>query len=410
MSGTRVPSSRTSGSWRAWASAECEAIQAAGQWRGVRDFDADGPVGRLAPDGRRVVSFASNDYLGLTGHPQVLADARAALDRWGAGAGAARLIVGSRPVHSELEAEIAAWKGAEQALLLPTGFAANLAVLATFGTPDTVICSDQLNHASIIDGCRLARARVVVYPHRDTDALALLLRDAERAVVVSETVFSMDGDIAPVDELVRLCRRHGALLVLDEAHAVLGPDPDLAGVDALRIGTLSKALGALGGYVAGPTPLIELLRNRARSFIFTTASPPAVAAAALAALRIVRSVQGRSLRDRLRSLVDGLRLGHPSPIIPVIVGEADRALEASSALLDRGFLVPAIRPPTVPPGTSRLRVTVSAAHSERQVAALADALPEIRHGEPIVRSPKPRRVLRASHVACDRGGAPASDA
>jgi 8-amino-7-oxononanoate synthase len=372
-------------SWIAWAEAECDAIRAAGQWRTVRDFDAGGPVGRLAPSGRRVVSFASNDYLGLTGHPEVLAAARAALDRWGAGAGAARLIVGSRPVHSELEHELADWKDTDQALLFPTGFAANLAALSTFGGPDAVICSDELNHASIIDGCRLARARVEVYPHRDTDVLELLLRRSERAIVVSETVFSMDGDIAPVDELAHLCARHGALLVLDEAHAVLAPEADLAGADALRIGTLSKALGALGGYAAGPAPLIELLRNRARSFIFTTATPPAVAAAALAALRIVRSDEGRSLRDRLRALVEALRPRHPSPIIPVIVGEADRALERSAALLEEGFLVPAIRPPTVPHGTSRLRVTVSAAHTDRQVAALADALPELRNALPELR-------------------------
>jgi 8-amino-7-oxononanoate synthase len=363
--------------WRAWAEAECEAIREAGQWRTVRDFDAAGQVGRLA-GGRRAISFASNDYLGLTGHPRVLEAARGALERWGAGAGAARLIVGSRPVHSELEAELADWKRAEQALLFPTGFAANLAVLATFGGPGTVICSDQLNHASIIDGCRLARARVAVYPHRDTAALASLLRDAERAVVISETVFSMDGDLAPVDEVVRLCAEHGALLVLDEAHAVLGPDPELAGAEALRIGTLSKALGALGGYVAGPAPMIDLLRNRARSFIFTTASPPAVAAAALAALRVVRSAEGEELRERLRSHVEHLRPGHPSPILPVIVGEAKRALAVSSALLEKGFLVPAIRPPTVPPGSSRLRVTVSAAHSERQVAKLGEALAGIR--------------------------------
>ena len=366
-------------SWVAWADAECDAIQAAGQWRTVRDFDADGPAGRLAPSGRPVVSFASNDYLGLTRHPGVLAAARAALDRWGAGAGAARLIVGSRPVHSELEQELADWKDAEQALLFPTGFAANLAALSTFGGPDVVICSDELNHASIIDGSRLARARVEVYPHRDTHALESLLRRAERAIVVSETVFSMDGDIAPVDALARLCARHGALLVLDEAHAVLTPEGDLAGAETLRIGTLSKALGALGGYAAGPAPLIELLRNRARSFIFTTATPPSVAAAALAALRIVRSDEGRSLRARLHDLVEALRPGHPSPIIPVILGEADRALERSAALLDDGFLVPAIRPPTVPRGTSRLRVTVSAAHTDRQVAALADALPELRN-------------------------------
>jgi 8-amino-7-oxononanoate synthase len=363
--------------WREWAKAECEAIREAEQWRVIRDFDADGPEGRLAASGKRVVSFASNDYLGLAGHPQVRAAARAALDRWGVGAGAARLIVGSRPVHSELEAELASWKGAERALLFPTGFAANLAVLATFGGPEALICSDQLNHASIIDGCRLARARAAVYPHRDLDALAALLRDAPRALVVSETVFSMDGDLAPVEELVTLCAGHGALLVIDEAHAVLGPHPELAGVEALRVGTLSKTLGALGGYVAGPGPLIELLRNRARSFIFTTATPPAVAAAALAALRIVRSAEGEALRERLRGHIERLAPGHPSAILPVIVGAAEGALAASATLLEKGFLVPAIRPPTVPPGSSRLRVTVSAAHTDDQVAGLVAALAEI---------------------------------
>jgi 7-keto-8-aminopelargonate synthetase-like enzyme len=177
--------------WRSWAEAEAEAIREAGQWRAVRDFDARGPAGSLGPDGREVVAFASNDYLGLTTHPEVITAAQDALERWGAGAGAARLIVGSRPVHSELERELAAWKRCEDALLFPTGFAANLAVLATFGVEDSIVCSDQLNHASIVDGCRLARARTRVYPHRDVDALEAHLRDAGRAIVVSETVFSM---------------------------------------------------------------------------------------------------------------------------------------------------------------------------------------------------------------------------
>jgi 7-keto-8-aminopelargonate synthetase-like enzyme len=238
------------------------------------------------------------------------------------------------------------------------------------------VCSDELNHASIIDGCRASRARVEVYRHRDLEHLEHLLATvaAARALVVTDTVFSMDGDVADVDTLVAICARHGALLVLDEAHAVLGPDPGLSGVDALRVGTLSKTLGSLGGFVAGPRRFTELVVNRARSYIFTTALSPADSAAALAAVAVVRSGEGNELRGRLRANVDRLRAGHPSPIVPVILGDEVRTLAAAGALLEQGMLVPAIRPPTVPPHTSRLRVTLSAAHTPSQVDALAAAL------------------------------------
>ena len=361
-------------SWLGWAEAQCDATHDAGRWREVREFDAAGPDGVLTHDGRRVVSFASNDYLGLTQHPAVKAAARGAIDRWGAGSGASRLIVGSRPVHHELEAELAAWKGAERALVFPTGFAANLGVVTTVGGPGVTVVSDELNHASIIDGCRLSRARIAIYRHRDLDHAAKLLADADRAIVVTDTVFSMDGDVAPVDELAALCARHGALLVLDEAHAVLGPVPDLQGVEALRVGTLSKTLGSLGGFVVGPAAFIDLLVNRARPFIFTTAPSPADAAAARAALGIVRSAEGAALCDRLRRHVARVRPGHPSPIVPVVLGDEAQALAASSTLLDQGLLVPAIRPPTVAPGTSRLRVALSAAHTDAQVTKLVAAL------------------------------------
>jgi 8-amino-7-oxononanoate synthase len=365
--------------WRTWVSEQADAIHEAGQWRAPRDFDAAGPEGKLGPDGQPVVSFASNDYLGLTQHPAVVAAAHAALDRWGAGSGAARLVVGTRPVHSELEAELAAWKHSEAAVLFPTGFAANLGVLTAFGGPGVLVCSDELNHASIIDGCRLSRAETAIYSHRDVDQLAALLgeRGTRPAIVVSDTVFSMDGDVAPVDELTELCRSAGALLVLDEAHAVLGPDPGLDGVDALRIGTLSKTLGALGGFVAGPQAFCDLVVNRARSYIFTTASTPADTAAARAALAVVRSAEGDALRAQLRRNVKIVAPGHPSPIIPVVLGDEARAVAAADALLAEGMLVPAIRPPTVAPGTSRLRVALSAAHTEDQVRALADALARI---------------------------------
>ena len=362
--------------WREWAGAEAEGIRTAGRWREPRDFDAAGPEGKLAPDGRPVVSFASNDYLGLTQHPAVIAAAHAALDRWGAGAGSARLIVGSRPVHADLEAALAQWKGTDQAVLFPTGFATNLGVLTTFGGPGALVCSDELNHASIIDGCRASRARVEVYRHRDLDHLGHLLATipAERALVVTDTVFSMDGDVADVDALGALCARHEALLVLDEAHAVLGPDPDLSEIDALRVGTLSKTLGSLGGFAAGPRRLTDLVVNRARSYIFTTALTPADSAAARAAVGIVRSDEGDELRRRLRANVERLEPHHPSPIVPVVLGDEARTLAAAAALLDQGMLVPAIRPPTVPPGTSRLRVALSAAHAPSQMDALAAAL------------------------------------
>ena len=365
--------------WAGWAEDQLDGIRLAGQWRRPRDLDADGPVARL--DGRPVVTFASNDYLGLTRHPAVAAAAHDAIDRWGTGAGSARLITGSRPVHSQLETELADWKRTDAAVLFTTGYAANLGVLSTFGGPGTTILSDELNHASIIDGARHARSRVLVYRHADLIHLAALLDDVDRShpgdrvLVVSDSVFSMDGDVADLGGLLALCRRHDALLVIDEAHAVLGPDlpGDVGALPVLRVGTLSKALGSLGGFVAGPDALVELLRNRARTFIFTTASTPADAAAARAALAVVRSAEGDRLRATLRSHVDRLRPGHPSPIVAVVLGSEDRAVKTAAALLDAGLFVPAIRPPTVAPGTSRLRVTLSAAHTADQVDRLLDA-------------------------------------
>ena len=306
--------------WADWVDGECRAVEAAGRWRRVVDLDEG------------LVNFASNDYLGLSRHPSVVAAAHEALDRWGAGAGAARLVAGSRPVHGDLEAAVAAWKREPAALLFPTGYAANLGVLATFGGPG-------------------------------------------RAVVVTDTVFSMDGDVAPVADLAERCAAHGALLVLDEAHAVLGPEPDLDGVDHLRVGTLSKYLGAVGGFVAGPRPFVDLLVNRARTFVFTTASSPADTAAGLAALGVLRSDEGGDLIRRLRANVDLVAPGHPSPIVPVVLGDEEAAMAASAALREQGLLVPAIRPPTVAPGSSRLRISVSATHTPAQLQRLCEALP-----------------------------------
>jgi 8-amino-7-oxononanoate synthase len=366
-------------SWARWADGELAAVRAAGRWREPRDFDAMGPAGRLQGHAGDVVSFASNDYIGLTAHPAVRQAAAAALDRWGAGSGSARLIVGSRPVHRALEVDLADWKGTEEAVVFPTGFAANLGVLGVVGGPGVTICSDELNHASIIDGCRLARAEVAVYRHADVDDLERRMAQAPGpVVVVTDSVFSMDGDVAPLAEIGPRCAARGALLVVDEAHAVLGPElPAVAGLEVLRVGTLSKTLGALGGFVAGPAALCRLVVNRARAYVFTTAPTPADAAAARAALGVLRSGAGAGLVARLRAHVDRLAPGHRSPIVPVIVGHEDAALRAAAALLERGLLVPAIRPPTVAPGTSRLRITLSAAHTDDQVGALVGALAQL---------------------------------
>lgn len=369
------------GDWGAWAEAQVSAVAAAGRLREIRDLD--GPPS---------ATFASNDYLGLSQHPAVLAAAQEAIRRWGVGAGAARLTVGSRSVHTELEEALAEWKGTEAAVLFPTGYTANLGVLGALGRGDGLrILSDQLNHASIVDGCRLSGATVEIYRHGDAGHAAELLdrvgtgagagagADGGRTVLVTETVFSMDGDVAPVDELAALCRDRGALLVLDEAHAVLGPHPALDGVECLRVGTLSKTLGSMGGFVAGPRPLIDLLVNRARPFIFTTAAAPAMAAAALAALAVLRSAEGDALLARLRAVVDRVGPGHPSAVVPLVIGDDDDAVAVSRALAERGVVVPAIRPPTVPVGTARLRITLSAAHTDAQVDHLLDSLRAVGH-------------------------------
>lgn len=366
---------RVGSSWDVRVDARNAVTHAAGRWRTIRDFDALGPDGALQGVDGAVVSFASNDYLGLTAHPAVIAAAHAALDRWGSGSGASRLVTGARPVHRELEQELAEWKGTDAALLFPTGFAANLSVLSTLARPGTFVCSDELNHASIIDGCRLARADVAVYPHRDIDHVAALLDKTDGpAIVVSDTVFSMDGDAAPVEALAEVCGRHDALLVLDDAHAVLDSHPAELPCAVVRVGTLSKTLGSLGGFVAASNAIVELLVNEARPFIFTTALTPADTAAALAALRVVRSTEGDALVDRLRGHIARVAPGNPSPIVPIVIGEEADAIAASAALLEQGIFVPAIRPPTVAPGTSRLRVALSAAHTDEDVGRLVAGL------------------------------------
>lgn len=369
---------RSPGDWGTWLDERLGAIRHEGRWRRFRAFDTWGPHGTLDGQPGPVTSFASNDYLGLTTHPTVIAAAHAALDRWGSGSGGARLITGARPVHDELEVELAAWKGTERAVLFPTGFAANLSALTSLGAAGVRIVSDSRNHASIIDGARLARADVTIWRHGELDELEALVAGADQpALVVADTVFSMDGDALDVAAVADICRRHTAVLVLDEAHAVLGPEPtaaDLAGVEVVRVGTLSKTLGSLGGFVACSHRVADLLVNVARPGIFTTALTPADTGAALAALHVLRSDEGDALRATLRRHVDRLRPGHPSPIVPIVLGDEQRALDAAADLLEQGLWVPAIRPPTVAPGSSRLRVTLSAAHTDADVDRLVAAL------------------------------------
>ncbi len=350
----------------------------------VLTYCAGAPDPEVLIDGARHLLLASNNYLGLANDPRVLAGARAALDAYGAGAGASRLVTGSLDLHRRLEERIAALKRTEDALVFPTGFQANVGTIPALVGPGDQVFSDELNHASIIDGCRLARAEVVRYRHADAGALEDALREAppaRRRLVVTDSVFSMDGDLAPLPDIVALAERHGAMTMVDEAHAtgVLGPTGagalehfGLEGRAAVVMGTLSKALGAQGGYVAGRRDLCDYLRTRARGFVFTTALAPAAAGAALAALDIVRDEPERRARVRalVARLVDGARgLGYTvlptdSAVVGVLIGEARPALEVAAALRRARVWAPAIRPPSVPVGMARLRLTVMATHTD----------------------------------------------
>ena len=347
------------------------------------------------------LAFCSNDYLGLANHPALAQAAGAAAAEQGFGSSAARLVSGDFPAHRQLEERLAAYCRRPAALVFPSGYQTNLGVLTALAGPEDLIVSDALNHASLIDGCRLSRARVAVYPHRDARAAGRLLAEgnaARRRLLVTESIFSMDGDAAPLADLADLADRHDAILIVDEAHAfgVLGPRgrglAAAAGIEPdVLIATLGKAVGAAGGFVAGSNPLRDFLVNRARTFVFTTALPPPVAAAAAAALVLLDGPEGDERRARLRDrrtwLAERLAALRPlalpgftdcpeSPILPFVLGTEARALAVSAALAERGVFVPAIRPPTVPVGTARLRITLSAAHEQRDLETLVRALGE----------------------------------
>ncbi len=349
--------------------------------------------------GRPAVDFSSNDYLGLAGDPRIADAIAGALKREGTGAAAARLISGTNELHEELEVALAAFKGAEAALLFASGYAANTGAIPALASRGDVIYADALNHASLIDGCRLSRAEVKIFPHLDLDRLDDMLRDDAdrdgRRWIVVDAVFSMDGDLFPLDALAALASEHGAFTYVDDAHGtgVLGANgrgsAERWNVERridVTMGTLGKAIGTTGAFIAGSQLLRDWLLNRARAFVFTTAAPPALAAGTSEALRIVQTEPWR--RDRLRAnaraLRDGLRALGRDPagdedghIIPLIIGEAAATARAGAALRERGFLVGAVRPPTVPLGSSRLRVTASGAHTPEQIAHLLDALRDV---------------------------------
>ncbi|MGB9735676.1 MAG: 8-amino-7-oxononanoate synthase [bacterium] len=347
--------------------------------------------------GREVILMCSNNYLGLANHPELIKAVISATRTYGVSAGASRLISGNMTPHEQLEHDIARFKKTPSALVFNSGYHANVGIISAIANKDTIILSDELNHASIIDGIRLSKAQVYIYRHRDPNMLEDLLRSIDRRhkkhrkLIVTDSVFSMDGDIAPLKELSMLAQRYNAIMMIDEAHAtgVLGKNgrgaAEMFGLSKkihIQMGTLGKALGSFGAYVAGSRMLIDYLINRSRSFIFTTALPPAVCAAGSKAIEIVQ--KHPELRQRLHDNITFLRQGlkalgfdvsdDPTPIIPLIIGDADKTMKVSSLLFKKGIFVSGIRPPSVPEGTSRLRLTVTAAHTRDMLEQVIDAM------------------------------------
>ena len=376
---------------------ELQALQAAGLRRTMRTFKQR-QSGTIMLGGERIADFASNDYLGLACDPRVARAAMAVLQAEGTGAGAARLISGNQPIHETLERALARFKGTQSALLFPSGYMVNVGVIPALVDHRDVIYADALNHASLVDGCRLSQATVRVFPHCDVDELAAMLEadrgQYRRALIVVEGVFSVDGDLFPLDSLVDVAERFGAWSYVDDAHGtgVLGATGagaiehlGMTGRIDIVVGTLGKALGTSGAWVAGSQTLIEFLTSRARSFVFTTATPPALAAASLEALRLAEvepwrreavRERARRLRDRLRRAGREVAGAADAHIVPVMIGDPVRTMAIAGEMRRRGFLVGGVRPPTVPTGTSRLRISVSAVHPLELVDALAANLEE----------------------------------
>jgi len=375
-------------------SKELNNLKASGLYRSLRTIE--GPQGpKVKMGGKEVILLCSNNYLGLADHPIVKESAIKAVEKYGMGSGASRLVSGTMELHPELEEKIAGFKGTEAALVFNSGYTANTSVIPALVGRDDAVFSDKLNHASIVDGCLLSRAEFKRYPHKDTEGLERLLNGVgayshtplqetshgSRKLIVTDSVFSMDGDIAPLPEIIGLANKHGAMVMIDDAHAtgVLGKTGrgglEHFGLKAeeniIQMGTMGKALGTFGAYIAGSRELIDYLINEARGFIFSTSLPPSVLASAGAAIELIEKEPGirEALWEKTRYIIKELSglgfdtMGSETPIIPVFIGDAAKTMEFSRRLMEEGIFVSGIRPPTVPEGKSRLRVTVMATHS-----------------------------------------------
>jgi len=376
---------------------ELEELKEQGLFRSLR-LAAGGQASRVLLDGREALLLCSNNYLGLADHPCLKQAAIAAVERYGVSSGASRLVSGNMELHVALEKRIAAFKRTEAALAFNSGYAANTGIIQALVGKGDVIFSDRLNHASIVDGSLLSRAKLVRYPHNDTDALRRIMAETPvtgRRLIVTDGVFSMDGDLAPLNELVALKREFGALLMVDDAHGtgVIGAtgrgSAELCGVDDdidIRMGTLGKGLGSFGAYVAASREITDYLINRARSFIFSTSLPPAVLAASIAAFDLVDSEEGAALREKLFANTLFFRkhlqsagfntMGSTTQIVPLFVGGTEQTMEFTRLLLEKGVFVQGIRPPTVPAGTCRLRCTIMATHSREELEQAVAAIVE----------------------------------
>ena len=376
----------------AFLASEIESLKREGLYRHLRVLDGE-QAAEAVVDGRRVINLSSNNYLGLTTHPRLRARALEAIERYGVGSGSVRTIAGTMTLHMELERRLASFKQTEAVVVFQSGFTANAGTVASILSKDDVIVSDELNHASIIDGCRLSRATIKVFPHKDVEAARTILRglpSAQRALLITDGVFSMDGDLGPLPALCDLAEEFGCIMMVDDAHAsgVFGRQGrgtvdhfGMHGRVDIQVGTLSKAIGALGGYVAGSRALIEFLHHRARPFLFSTSHPPSVAATCLAALDVLLEEPALIARlwENTRFFKAGLAaLGFDtgaseSPITPVVVGDAALAMSLSDRLFDAGVFAQGIGFPTVPRGRARVRTIVTATHTRDQLRRALDA-------------------------------------